>query len=80
MSAFRTLIRELVARGGRVTYDELTQAHRYDIHAFSIATGQARRLGLVTRKRYRGAPIVIAPGAVCPCCGRLLEEARNGRA
>lgn len=74
MSAFRLLIRELVQRGGSVTYAELAQRYgrHYDFKRFAAAVYYARRLGLVTRDRKTNAPISIVNGAECPCCGRLI--------
>ena len=74
MSAFRLLIRELVQRGGSVTYAELEQRYgkHYEFKRFAAAVYYARRLGLVTRDRKVSAPIVIVKDAECPCCGRLI--------
>ena len=71
MSAFQILIREL-ARHGTITYAELLRrhGHTYDASHFGHAVHKARKLGLATKDKGRGTPIV-ATGA-CPCCGRKL--------
>lgn len=70
MSAYQILIAEL-AKHGSVTYAQLLRRHpAYDMDHFAHAVWKAKRLGLATKDKGRGAPIV-AVGA-CPCCERKL--------
>ena len=73
MTAYQLLITEL-AKHGRTTYTLLLRryGHIYDFEHFASAVYKARKLGIVTSDKGRGKPIVLAAGAVCPCCGRTL--------